>query len=43
MAPVHIAQALGPDTLETLQRQTGMDREAPLSQLAHAPPEVVNA
>ena len=31
VAPVQLAQALGPDTLDTLQSQTGMDREALLS------------
>lgn len=43
VAPVQLAQALGPDTLDTLQSQTGMDRETPLSQLAQALPEVVHA
>ncbi|MCJ2121844.1 YidB family protein [Methylobacterium sp. J-077] len=43
VAPAQLAQALGPDTLDTLQSQTGMDREALLSQLAQALPEVVHA
>jgi uncharacterized protein YidB (DUF937 family) len=43
VAPAQLAQALGPDTLDTLQSQTGMDRETLLSQLAQALPEVVHA
>lgn len=43
VAPDQLARALGPDTLDTLQSQTGMDRQALLSQLARALPEVVHA
>jgi uncharacterized protein YidB (DUF937 family) len=42
VAPAQLVQALGPDTLDALQRQTGMDREASLSQPAQALPEVVH-
>jgi len=38
-----LARALGPDTVDTLQQQTGMDRETLLSQLSQALPEVVHA
>ncbi|GEP02399.1 YidB family protein [Methylobacterium oxalidis] len=40
--PNQLADALGPDTLDTLERQTGMDRSALLSQLAQVLPEVIN-
>ncbi|WP_336485569.1 YidB family protein [Methylobacterium nigriterrae] len=40
--PSQLAQALGPDTLDTLERQTGMDRDALLGQLAQVLPEVIN-
>jgi uncharacterized protein YidB (DUF937 family) len=40
--PTQLAQALGPDTLDTLERQTGMDRDTLLSQLAQVLPEVIN-
>ncbi|MGU3422102.1 YidB family protein [Methylobacterium sp. D54C] len=43
VAPDQLARALGPDTVDTLQQQTGMDRETLLSQLAQALPEVVHA
>ncbi|MDP4003746.1 YidB family protein [Methylobacterium sp. NEAU K] len=43
VAPDQLAHALGPDTLDTLQSQTGMDRATLLSQLAQALPEVVHA
>ncbi|WP_342109861.1 YidB family protein [Methylobacterium sp. SI9] len=42
VAPDQLARALGPDTVDTLQQQTGMDRETLLSQLAQALPEVVH-
>ena len=42
VAPDQLARALGPDTVDTLQSQTGMDRETLLSQLAQALPEVVH-
>jgi uncharacterized protein YidB (DUF937 family) len=41
--PDQLARALGDDTLDTLQRETGMDREAMLSELSRALPEVVHA
>ncbi|WP_132250806.1 YidB family protein [Methylobacterium segetis] len=40
--PNQLAQALGPDTLDTLERQTGMNRDTLLSQLAQVLPEVIN-
>lgn len=43
VAPDQLAHALGPDTLDTLQSQTGLDRATLLSQLAQALPEVVHA
>ena len=43
VAPDQLARALGPDTVDTLQSQTGLDRETLLSQLAQALPEVVHA
>jgi uncharacterized protein YidB (DUF937 family) len=43
VAPDQLARALGPDMVDTLQQQTGMDRETRLSQLAQALPEVVHA
>ena len=43
VAPDQLARALGPDTMDTLQSQTGLDRESLLSQLAQALPEVVHA
>ena len=42
VAPHDLAKALGPDTLDTLQSQTGMDRDSLLSQLAQVLPEVVH-
>jgi uncharacterized protein YidB (DUF937 family) len=42
VAPDQLARALGSDTVDTLQQQTGMDRETLLSQLAQALPEVVH-
>ncbi len=43
VAPDQLARALGPDTVDTLQSQTGLDRATLLSQLAQALPEVVHA
>ena len=40
--PHDLARALGPDTLGALQNQTGMDRDALLSQLSQVLPEVVH-
>jgi uncharacterized protein YidB (DUF937 family) len=40
--PQQLAQALGPDTVETLSRQTGMDRNDLLAQLAQVLPGVVD-
>lgn len=42
IAPERLADALGPDTVDTLQRQTGLDRSALLAQLAEALPEVID-
>ena len=41
--PEQLAGALGDDTVDTLQRETGMDRAALLSELSRALPEVVHA
>jgi uncharacterized protein YidB (DUF937 family) len=40
--PNQLADALGPDTLDTLEHQTGLDRNALLSQLAQVLPEVIS-
>jgi uncharacterized protein YidB (DUF937 family) len=40
--PQQLAQALGPDTVETLSRQTGMGRDDLLTQLAQVLPGVVD-
>ncbi|MGU3539014.1 YidB family protein [Methylobacterium sp. A54F] len=40
--PNQLADALGPDTLDTLERQTGLDRNSLLGQLAQVLPEVIN-
>ncbi|AWB19625.1 DUF937 domain-containing protein [Methylobacterium currus] len=40
--PQQLAQALGPDTVETLSRQTGMDRNDLLAQLAQVLPGVID-
>ncbi|GJD63732.1 YidB family protein [Methylobacterium frigidaeris] len=40
--PQQLAQALGPDTVETLSRQTGMGRDDLLAQLAQVLPGVVD-
>ncbi len=40
--PDQLAHALGGDTVATLERETGMDRSALLSELAQALPEVVH-
>ena len=40
--PDQLAQALGGETVATLERETGMDRSALLSELAQALPEVVH-
>ena len=42
VAPNRLADALGDDTLDSLSRQTGLDRDDLLQQLAQALPEVVN-
>lgn len=41
--PNRLAEALGPDTIDTLSQQTGLDRSDLLSQLAQALPSVVDA
>lgn len=40
--PTQLAEALGPDTLGTLERATGMNRDTLLTQLAQVLPEVIN-
>ena len=40
--PNQLAQALGPDTLGTLERATGMSRDTLLSQLAQVLPQVID-
>ncbi len=40
--PNQLEQALGGDTVSTLERETGMDRSALLSELAQVLPEVVH-
>ena len=40
--PNRLAEALGPDTVDTLSRRTGLDRSDLLSQLAQALPGVVD-
>lgn len=40
--PNQLADALGPDTLGTLERATGMNRDTLLTQLAQVLPEVIN-
>ncbi len=40
--PDQLAHALGGDTVATLERETGMDRSALLSELSRALPEVVH-
>lgn len=40
--PNQLADALGPDTIDTLERQTGLERATLLDQLAQVLPEVVN-
>jgi uncharacterized protein YidB (DUF937 family) len=40
--PNQLAQALGPDTLGTLERATGMNRDTLLAQLAQVLPQVVD-
>ncbi|GBU16199.1 MULTISPECIES: YidB family protein [Methylobacterium] len=40
--PQQLASALGPDTIDTLERQTGLDRDTLLTQLAQVLPEVVH-
>ncbi|KMO28355.1 YidB family protein [Methylobacterium aquaticum] len=42
IAPHQLAQALGPDTVETLSRQTGMNRDDLLAQLAQVLPGVID-
>ena len=43
VAPSRLAEALGPDTVETLSRETGLSRDDLLGQLAQALPGVVDA
>ncbi|BAU93025.1 hypothetical protein MPPM_4420 [Methylorubrum populi] len=43
IAPNRLADALGPDTLDTLGRETGLPREDLLAQLAQALPGVIDA
>ncbi|GJD77423.1 hypothetical protein NBEOAGPD_0628 [Methylobacterium gregans] len=40
--PNQLAEALGPDTVGTLERATGMSRDTLLTQLAQVLPEVIN-
>lgn len=40
--PNQLADALGPDTVDTLQSRTGLDRGSLLAQLAQALPEVIH-
>ncbi|KAA2237303.1 YidB family protein [Salinarimonas soli] len=42
MAPTELEEALGPDTVEQLQQQTGMDRGDMLQELSHVLPGVVD-
>ena len=42
IAPNQLGQALGPDTVDQLAQETGMDRDALLSQLAQVLPGVVD-
>ena len=42
VAPQQLAEALGDDTVEELQQQTGMSRDALLGELAHELPEAIN-
>ncbi|GAB6843193.1 uncharacterized protein YidB (DUF937 family) [Methylorubrum rhodinum] len=43
VAPNRLAEALGPDTVDSLSRETGMNRDDLLGQLAQALPGVVDA
>ena len=43
IAPNRLAEALGPDTLDTLGRETGLPREDLLAQLSQALPGVIDA
>ncbi len=40
--PNQLAQALGPDTIDTLERATGMNRDTLLAQLAQVLPQVID-
>lgn len=42
IAPTQVAQALGDDTIATLQQQTGMPREALLADLSHVLPQALD-
>ncbi|ACA20784.1 protein of unknown function DUF937 [Methylobacterium sp. 4-46] len=42
IAPQQLAQALGPDTVETLSRETGLERDTLLTQLAAVLPGVID-
>jgi uncharacterized protein YidB (DUF937 family) len=42
IAPNQLMDALGPDTLDQLQQQTGMPRDELLSELSHTLPHVVD-
>jgi uncharacterized protein YidB (DUF937 family) len=42
IAPNQLMDALGPDTVDQLQQQTGMPREDLLSELSHTLPHVVD-
>ena len=42
MAPQELEHALGEDTIQELQQQTGMPREQLVSELARELPEAVN-
>jgi uncharacterized protein YidB (DUF937 family) len=42
LAPAQVADALGDDTVQQLQQQTGMPRESLLADLAHLLPQAIN-
>ena len=42
IAPSELEQAIGPDVLDTLSRQTGLSREELLARLSREPPDAVD-
>jgi uncharacterized protein YidB (DUF937 family) len=42
LPPQQLAEALGPDTVEALQQETGLDRDEVLSELAETLPQAVD-